>query len=450
MINYSQSFNIYENFNNPESLLLDKLKLPSRSSKGTRKQETSAPKQLTRNDNYSVVRRPRMCSGDVPTNPDNEEEKYELAKYPFAEDIQTPERPTSDPYLPMCDANRSQTLTKQSSKIHDLDDGYQAIRSEDDDHTLAEYELMSGVKDLRVSLPASDPKRQSGLSDGSTGTPTPTNRDSGSVFVLSGDSSSKDENLYAPFPVSDSQNSITNMDGIPSVPPPRSSGSDSPKSSPEKPTRHKKGMMSPPSAAKNSKEAETSKLTHPIPPPLDSIPVRKNLQDTSTQNNTQSCAPHSKPGEHQVPSLSDSSRLDDPDKGNYYSVQPLPPRRKNIPPPTDYAYVTPKAEDKPEIPLLPPPRRQVSQKQEKRGVSSPPQQSFRFQPGRSDPSTENQSDSDEYEDATMMNGQPPRPPPRGSKRPSLNKSQSCHSAEQKAQFSQDDIPVRPKSKSTLK
>ncbi|XP_056004607.1 uncharacterized protein LOC125657945 isoform X6 [Ostrea edulis] len=434
MINYPPSFNIYENYN-PDGLLDGRLNLPNQSSKGARRKETTPPQQLTRNENYSFVRRPRMCSGDVPTDPD---ENYELAKIPFHEDIKAPERPTSDPYLQMCDANKSKLLSKQSSKILDLDDGYQVIRSEDGDpNMLADYEFMSSdLKNLRVSLPPSEPKRHSGLSDAST----PTNRDSGSVFILSRDSSSKEENMYAPFPLSDSQNSTANMDGIPSLPPPRSSGSDSPKcSSPEKPTRHKMRVVSPTSSNKNSKEPDTSRLTNPIPPPLDSIPVRKTLQDTTTQDNLQSGVLHPTPGEH-IQSLSDSPRLDDPDKGNFYSVQPLPPKRKNIPPPTDYAYVTPKAEDKIEIPLLPPPRRQSSQRQAGKGVSSPPQQSFKFKPGRSDLTTENESDSDEYEDAITTNGQPPRPPPRGSNRPNLNKSKSCHTAEEK----QDDIP-RPKS-----
>lgn len=244
------------------------------------------------------------------------------------------------------------------------------------------------------------------------------------------------------------------MESVPSLPPPRQNGSESPKcSSPEKPPRNKKdsNVLSPPHSNRNSRESRTPEGPSPIPPPLESIPVRRTLQEVLSQENIP-CRVPPKPAGH-ARSLSDlpTSNPEDPDKGNFYSVQPLPPKRKNIPPPTDYAFVTPKPEERGDIPQLPPPRGQVPQRIEGRGVNSPPQQSFKFKPGKSEPTAaaDCTDDSEEYEDATGMNGQPPRPPPRLSMKPNLNKSKSYHNAEERAQITQDDAPVRPKSESLV-
>ena len=444
MINYPPHINIYENFNANQPLDPN-LNLPPVVPRNEGKTEIPTDGNLTRESNYSLVRRPRMCSGDTPTTPTNNpntESQYDLAKLPFPDDPNVSDRPLSDPYLAMSECDKNKTLTKQPVNVHELDDGYQAIRS-DDESNLFDYEVMScdTKSHMRVLLPShGEGKRQSGQSDASS-----TNRDSGSVFEGSRNSSSKEENLYAPFPV---DNPSSNSENIPDLPPPRLSGSESPKcSSPEKPPRSKKGsVFSPPHSNRNSGEqSAVSDAPSPQPPPLESLPVRRTLQDVLSSDFPSSNYPP-KVGGH-ARSLTDLYRSDDPDRGNIYSVQPLPPTRKNIPPLTDYAFVKPKSEDRSEIPQLPPPRRQVSNRTEVKGPQSPPLQSFKFKPGISEPSVsaESQDDSDEYEDATMMNGQPPRPPPRRSTKPHLNKSKSYHNAEEQAQITQDDIPMRPRS-----
>ncbi|XP_061186117.1 serine/arginine repetitive matrix protein 1-like isoform X3 [Saccostrea echinata] len=441
MINYPPSQNIYENEN--LDFVLDPRLQDQFHGDVVRNKEIPPAQPLTKDNNYSFVRRQRLCSGDTSSKPETDGDNYELARNPFTEEFRIPERPPSDPYLDMCDADRSRTLTKPSSNVHQLDDGYQVIRSEDGESKLVDYEDMTAdMKDLRVFLPPCDEKkRQSGLSDAST----PTSKESGSVFLGSRDSSSKEDNLYAPFPVSlDSQGSTANVEDIPSVPPPRTSGTESPKcSSPDKPPRHKKGssVVSPPHSNRNSRESDSPRVASPVPPPLDSIPSRKTPQDIPMPDNMPSSVLPLRFGEF-VPGLSNFSRPDDPDKGNFYSVQPVPPKRRNVPPPTDYAYVTPKPEDKGLIPELPPPRRQPSNIPVGKGLNSPPQQSFKFKPGLSEPGLENHSDSnDEYEDATMMNGQPPRPPPR---RSNLKNSKS-YTSEEKTNVTRDDMPIRPKS-----
>lgn len=447
MINYPASFNIYENYNpdKPLDLGLNLLSVPH--PRKNSKKESHNQENLKRSDQYSVVRRPRMCSGDhptTPTNPDMDDDNYDVAKFPLDEDLLL----ENNPYLAMADSDKNRTLTKEPLDLKSLDDGYQAIRSDASDPNSFDYEDMScDTKKTRVSLPSSsDEKRLSGRSEASS-----TNRDSGSVFEGSRNSSSKEENLYAPFPGGlDSRNSEANMESVPSLPPPRQNGSESPKcSSPEKPPRNKKdsNVLSPPHSNRNSRESRTPEGPSPIPPPLESIPVRRTLQEVLSQENIP-CRVPPKPAGH-ARSLSDlpTSNPEDPDKGNFYSVQPLPPKRKNIPPPTDYAFVTPKPEERGDIPQLPPPRGQVPQRIEGRGVNSPPQQSFKFKPGKSEPTAaaDCTDDSEEYEDATGMNGQPPRPPPRLSMKPNLNKSKSYHNAEERAQITQDDAPVRPKS-----
>ena len=304
----------------------------------------------------------------------------------------------------------SKDIVDGKVNIAELDDGYQAIAEVKEE--IANKRLSDSTdfnSHLRVSLPITNedfnshlrvslPLEHEKCTDESDDIATPTNKERYSYS--DNDITPAVDNDYAPFPgekpakVQSSQSDYDNFGSIPTLPVRSASHI------PDKPPR--KNRPSP-----NTSPSHTPKK---IPPLQENSKTGEKLPKTESSN---------------------------------YSV---PPRKRNVPPLTDYAYVTRKSGEVKVIeeqPKLPPPRggqkpdyersQTLTQKEEDYSdyYSMPPRnsptfdRSFQFNVGSTDArDSEDDEESHDYEDATMMHEtSPPVPPPRSS-RPKISKSHS--------------------------
>ncbi|KAK3094675.1 hypothetical protein FSP39_004799 [Pinctada imbricata] len=360
-------------------------------------------------------------------------------------------------------ANTEESKEEYVKKFADLDDGYQAITEVKNSEVNRSVGNRTSVNeegedpadyyctaDLRVTLPKPDE-----ITDRNSSELTPTNP-SGYDYPPSPKSINPeiDGNDYAPFPgqkTNGSARSSYNDDPIDTIPqiPSRNSKSSVQgytENIPEKPPRKKK--VSSPSNTQR--------------PRVNTPPSSSNRPRTNTPPSSSS-RPMSDMTPLKIPQLPENSTKN-VSRAKSDSDYKIPPRKRNVPPLTEYAYVT-RDEVKPSKkvpPQRPPNRPQLPKKQllipqnlttngdSLPGRNSPSLDNFQFNVGRSKDysSEDDEEDAHAYEDATMLHDMPPEPPPRNSRK--FMKSISVHAPlkklpERDVRESLDDMATgRPK------